>query len=114
MTHLSSRDMCLGLYFLTMIIVPSVGVMISAANGNPTINAWHAASPELCGYLYLEMCFKILVIILPGWLARYEQNYTSESLREKESFITQVAVETRTPLTNALEQIKGKRNSIIN
>ena len=105
MTHLSSRDMCLGLYFLTMIIVPSVGVMISAANGNPTINAWHAASPELCGYLYLEMCFKILVIILPGWLARYEQNYTSESLREKESFITQVTTMTPFPVQHPIIHI---------
>ena len=45
-------------------------------------------------------------------MARYEQNYTSESLREKENFITQVAVETRTPLTHALEQIKGVQDEL--
>ena len=103
----------------------------------------------------------ILFIITTGWLARYEQNFSSESLREKENFITQVtritiitrinaqsiwprdiyslesthsptqyalalamhlhffahkhkqvAVETRTPLTNALEQIKGVQDEL--
>ena len=67
MTHLSSRDMCIGLYFLAMLVVPSVGLIIATVYGNVTINEWQASSSELCGYVYVEMCFKILVIILPGY-----------------------------------------------
>jgi len=90
---------------------------------------------EICGYIYIQMAFTTLVIILPGWLARYvlltrrpfinhainraasrtgfcsyELSYATESMREKESFITQVAVEARNPLNHALDHIKGTPN----
>jgi hypothetical protein len=111
--HFTSRDICILLYFLMMISLPAVGFGIAVYCGNPQINSFQSSVQEISGYIYLQMGFTTVIIILPGWLARYELNFAIESLREKESFITQVAVEARNPLTSALENIKSVHEEML-
>ena len=52
-----------------------------------------ASAHEISGFVYLQMCFTTLILVLPGFMARYELNQTMAILHEKEHFISQVSGE---------------------
>ena len=69
--HMSSRDISMALFFTAMLFIPAGGLVIAIATGNFAINSFRANESEISGYVYLQMVFTTLILILPGWLARY-------------------------------------------
>ena len=49
-----------------------------------------ASAYEISGFVYLQMCFTTLILVVPGFMARYELNNALATLHEKEQFIAQV------------------------
>ena len=68
--HMSSRDISMALFFTAMLLIPAGGLVIAIATGNFAVNSFRANESEISGYVYLQMVFTTLVLILPGWLAR--------------------------------------------
>lgn len=68
--HMSSRDISMALFFTAMLFIPAGGLAIAIATSNFAVNSFHANESEISGYVYLQMVFTTLILILPGWLAR--------------------------------------------
>ena len=108
----TSRDFSLTLFFSAMLLIPAGGLIIATACGNPMINALQASAYEISGFVYLQMCFTTVILVLPGFMARYELSQAMASLHEKERFIAQVSVEVRNPLHDVLLNINSVQHEL--
>lgn len=117
--HVTSRDICLCVYFAMLLLLPATGLLVALLAGNPHANSWQSSVRhllgcycmicahrftlslprrrqvgEICGYIYIQMAFTTFVIILPGWLARYV-------LLTRRPFINQTGLPLSTRLPHA-------------
>ena len=81
---------------------------------------WNTSSSCICAYAYITMIYTVIVITIPGRIARYEASNATRALTEKKAFVSYISHEIRTPLntvflglefvTIALQQISRPEN----
>ena len=81
---------------------------------------WDTSSSCICAYAYITMIYTVIVITIPGRIARYEANNATRAFTEKKAFVSYISHEIRTPLntvflgleyvTMALKQISRPEN----
>ena len=59
---------------------------------------WNTNSNCICAYAYITMIYTVIVITIPGRIARYEVNKATKALAQKKIFVSYISHEIRTPL----------------
>ena len=78
-------------------------------------NFLNTSSECICVYTYIQMLYTVVVMTIPGRIAKFEVSNVTQSIRERQAFIRYISHEIRTPLntvflgleyvTSALKQI---------